>query len=351
MGVTWDLTRGQVAWSIAGAVLTSLVAFVLYSFIGAIVVGIFLYYAVRPVDRWFDARLDHRALNSTLTLLIVGLPILLLLGYGALVAVRELDQLLLQTGLEQYRAFLQPYIGLARLTEPGRLTALVGSNLGRILGYASVVFTWLLRLFVIVTVAYYLLRDDDRIAAWFRSTFDSTPAVVAFMNDVDSDLTTIYTGNLITIGVTALIAVLVYNGLNLVAPQGTGVVFPLLLGLLTGVFTIIPVFGIKLIYFPYTAYLGFRAVQSEAVPPWYPVLFFVVVLVVVDSIPDFFIRSYVSKGELHMGLVLFAYVLGSIAFGWYGIFLGPIILVLFVHFLRTILPKLVKGREVRLERD
>mgnify|MGYP006282838631 CR=1 FL=1 len=209
----------------------------------------------------------------------------------------------------------------------------------------------MLRLFVILIVAYYLLRDDHRVATWFRSTFESTPGVVAFMNDVDSDLTTVYTGNLVTIGITALIAVLVYNGLTLVAPRGTGVAFPLLLGLLTGIFTIIPVFGIKLIYFPYTAYLGFEAARNQAVPIWYPVLFFVVVLVVVDSIPDFFIRSYVSKGSLHMGLVLFAYVLGSIAFGWYGIFLGPIILVLFVHFLRNVLPQLVQGQQIRLERD
>ena len=89
MGVTWDLTRGQVAWSIAGLVLTLVVAFVLYSFIGAIVVGVFLYYAIRPVDRWFAQYSDHSALNATLTLLIVGLPILLILGYGALVAIRE----------------------------------------------------------------------------------------------------------------------------------------------------------------------------------------------------------------------------------------------------------------------
>jgi predicted PurR-regulated permease PerM len=31
-----------------------------------------------------------------------------------------------------------------------------------------------------------------------------------------------------------------------------------------------------------------------------------------------------------MGLVLFAYVIGSIAFGWYGVFLGPILLIVVV---------------------
>ena len=351
MGVPWELTRSQAAWTIAGGLLTLVVAYVLYSFIGAIVVGVFLYYAIRPVDRWLDQYSDHSGINATLTLLFVGLPILVVLGYSGLVALRELDQLFTQTGIQQYRASLQPYLNIARLTDPGQLGPLLRSNAGRLLGYASAVVTWLLRLFVIVVVAYYLLRDDDRIAAWFRTTFDGTPGVVAFMNDVDGDLTTIYTGNLITIGITGVIAVLVYSGLDLVAPQGTGVAFPLLLGLLTGVFTIIPVVGIKLIYVPYAGYLLVEAVRSETTPLWFPVLFFVVTLLVVDSIPDFFIRSYVSKGDLHMGLVLSAYVLGSIAFGWYGIFLGPIVLVLFVHFLRNILPALVQGRQVQVERD
>jgi len=351
MGETWELTRGQVAWMLAGLLLTLVVAYVLCSFIGAIVVGVFLYYAVRPVSRWLDQRTDYPSLNATATLLIVGIPILLILGYSGLVAVRELDQLFRQTGLQQFRTSLQPYLDLAQLTETTRLVTLLRSNAGSLLGYANAVFTWLLRLFVIVVVAYYLLRDDKRIAAWFRSTFEGTPGVVTFMNDVDSDLTTIYTGNLIIIGITGAIAALTYYGLDLVAPESTGVAFPLLLGLLTGVFTIIPVFGIKLIYFPYTAYLGFQAVRGEAVPLWYPVLFFVVTLVVIDAIPDFFIRSYVSKGDLHMGLVLFAYVLGSIAFGWYGIFLGPIVLVLFIHFLRNILPNLVQGRQVQVNQD
>jgi len=52
------------------------VAFVLYSFVGAIVVGIFLYYATRPIYRWIDQWTEHPDLSATVTLLTVGLPIL-----------------------------------------------------------------------------------------------------------------------------------------------------------------------------------------------------------------------------------------------------------------------------------
>jgi len=351
MGDSWDLTRGQVAWTVAGFGIGVVVAVMLYSFVGAIVVGIFLYYAVRPVDRWLDTYSDHPTINATLTLLAVGLPVLSILGYGALVGVRELNQLLGVTGLQQYRSALQPYLDLAALTESGRLVDLFRSRIGLLVGYANAVFTWLLRLFVATVIAFYLLRDDQRLSGWFRSTFEDTPGVVSFADNVDADLTTIYTGNLITIGITALIALLVYSGLDFIAPAGTGIAFPLLLGLLTGVFTIIPVLGIKLIYFPYTAYLFVTALRSETVPVWFPVVFFLVVLVVVDSIPDFFIRSYVSKGDLHMGLVLLAYVFGTVAFGWYGLFLGPIVLVVTIHFLRSILPNLVAARRVRIQQE
>jgi hypothetical protein len=41
--------------------------------------------------------------------------------------------------------------------------------------------------------------------------------------------------------------------------------------------------------------------------------------------------------------VLFAYILGPVVFGWYGLFLGPLLLVLVVHLARIVLPELVRG--------
>lgn len=48
---------------------------------------------------------------------------------------------------------------------------------------------------------------------------------------------------------------LVFYGSNFVAPPGTGIRFPVLLGLLIGDATLIPAVGMKIVYFPYTAYL------------------------------------------------------------------------------------------------
>lgn len=335
-------TRKQtVAWLLVGILITVVVAFVLYSFFGAIVVGVFLYYATRPIYRWLDARVDHPDVSASVTLLTVGLPILLVLGYAVFIGISEVDRFLAATDLEQFRTILEPYVDVISGSQDRGLLGLLRENIGRIGGLTAAVMTWLLRIFVIVTIAFYLLRDDHKIAGWFRRSFQNQPAAVTFVERVDDDLTTIYTGNLVTIGATGLVAIAVYYGLAIVAPSGTAVRFPILLGLLTGVATLIPAVGMKLVYVPYTGYLVWQAVSSGGSPLWFPIVFFLVTVIVVDTIPDIFIRSYVSKGDINMGLILLTYVLGAVAFGWYGVFFAPIVLVVFLHFAREVLPVLL----------
>jgi hypothetical protein len=66
----------------------------------------------------------------------------------------------------------------------------------------------------------------------------------------------------------------------------------------------------------------------------------------VDSVPEVLLRPYISGRNLHVGLVLFAYIFGPLLFGWYGLFLGPLIVVLVVEFARVILPELVRGESL-----
>jgi hypothetical protein len=43
---------------------------------------------------------------------------------------------------------------------------------------------------------------------------------------------------------------------------------------------------------------------------------------------------------------MLAYVFGPLLWGWYGLFLGPVVLVLVVHFVRLVLPELLAGEEI-----
>jgi len=57
--------------------------------------------------------------------------------------------------------------------------------------------------------------------------------------------------------------------------------------------------------------------------------------------------EWVLVCSMWVGLVMFAYILGPLLFGWYGIFLGPMILVLVVHFGRIFIPELLSGTDIR----
>lgn len=348
MELTWSVSRARAAWAALGLVVAGLVGFVLGAFVGALSVGVFLYYAVRPAASAIEDRLGRDDLAAGLALGFVGVPILAILGYAALVLASALDRVLAQTDLARVRSLLAPYVDVASLTEPQALVGLLGGRLGAVASYLGLVTMWGGRLFVAITVAYYLLRDGDRIGEWYRSTFGDSPGAVAFAENVDTDLRTVYTGNLLVIGATAAVATAVYAALGAIAPPGLAIRFPLLLGLVTGIFTLVPVVGIKLVWVPYALSLFARSLTGAA-GLWFPVVFVVVTFVLVDFVPDVFVRSYLSKGSLHMGVLLLTYVLASIAFGWYGIFLGPILVVVAIHFAREILPALVRGEALEGE--
>ena len=358
MNGSWEGWRDRVGWGLLGLLLFGLVGYVLLAFIGTLTFALFVYYATRPIYRRLDSHITHPDLVTAGTLLAFTLPMLTILSYAVSVGIQELNQFLGATNLVQYQQIVQPYVDLAQLSSPRRLAEVllsdqggalssgVGNVLERYIGpvttYAGALIAILTRLFLLFTFAFYLLRDDRKIAAWFRRSFDYDHGVVEFAERVDEDLETVFFGNLITIVATGLIAVAVYLALDWLAPGNTGVAYPILLGLITGIATLIPVVGMKLVYVPYTLILLVLAATGSG-PLWFPFVFFVVTLVVVDTFPDLFVRSYVSSGNITMGLVLFAYILGTLVFGWYGIFFGPILLVAFVHFAKEVFPRIISG--------
>jgi predicted PurR-regulated permease PerM len=69
--------------------------------------------------------------------------------------------------------------------------------------------------------------------------------------------------------------------------------------------------------------------------------FLAVAVVVVDTIPDIVLRPYFSGKTTHVGLLMLAYIFGPVVFGFHGLFLAPIILVLALTFADTALLRLL----------
>ncbi len=356
MGVfdTWDGKR--VAWVVLGLVLAALIGLALFRYIGSFLFAVFLYYATRPLYRRIDRVIDHPNVTATATILFVILPMLAVVVYAVVVALRELDQFLAASDLEAYRSFFQPYLRLAREGNFDRLldavrsgsassvTGVIGQGLpgvvGRLQSLLSIVFSILAKFFLMLTFLFYLLRDDWKLREWFYDSIDHDEDIVSYTQAVDDDLETVFLSNLAVILVAAGAAAVVYYGLNFFASGGTVVWTPILLSLLIGIGTLIPAVGMKIVYVPYGLVLLGVALTTPK-PLWHPIAFFALTLVVVDTIPDFFARSFLSaRSGVHMGLVLLGYFLGTLAFGWWGLFLGPIVVVLAIHFGKTVVPGL-----------
>lgn len=357
MGQFDRLEFGQAVWILLGIAIGSVIVVGLTTYIGAFLFALFLYFATRPLYHRLNAALDHPNLAVTLTVLVVVFPLLLVAGYAVIIALQELNQFLTTHPLDGIRAYLQPYLGLVRERQFQRLWELLVTNpeqplppearrvirrvLGRVSTIAGLVFAVLTQLFLVSIFLFYFLRDDYKVRDWFFESVDHDKRVVEFVAKVSNDLETVFFGNLAIIAVSGGIAVFTYYALNFVAPGGRVVSIPVLLGLLTGIATLIPLVGMKIVYIPYTALLLGTTATTET-PLWHPLAFFLVTLVLVDTIPDFFIRSWLAaRSGVHMGLVLLGYALGTLAFGWSGLFLGPIIVVLTVHFGHSIFPRLV----------
>lgn len=351
----WDGKR--VLWVGLGLVIAALIGLALFRYVGTLLFAIFVYYAIRPLYRHLDRVIDHPNVTTTATILFVVIPMVAVAAYAGVVALRELDQFLAASDLEAYRSIFQPYLRLAqegnidRLREAfrggssgsiaGILRQGVPDVLGRLRSIAGFVFSILARFFLMLTILFYLLRDDEKLRRWFYESIDHDDEIVSFTEAVDDDLETVFLSNLAVIAVAAVTAVVTYTGLNYVASGGPVVGTPVLLSLLIGIGTLIPAVGMKIVYVPYgLILLGFAL--TTPTPLWHPIAFFGLTFVVVDTIPDFFARSYLSaRSGVHMGLVLLGYFLGTLAFGWYGLFLGPIVVVLAVHFAHMIFPALV----------
>ena len=350
------LDRAMAVTAVLGfACLLTLSVFV-YSFVGTFVFGIFIYYSVRPVYRIFRRVVPAGGLAAFLSMFALALPALLVVFYAVTVAVNDFGRLLthqrnvalLSSVLDRYvtavPTAIDPEALLSRDIDVGLVVQSVGIALDILSQSFSLLGLGVIHLFIMLTLAFYLLRDGDQLASWGHS-WVSNDALLAYGQAVDRDLRNVYFGNIANAAATGAIGVIAYTLLNVyLAPRGAAIPYPALLGMLTGVASLVPMVGMKLVYVPVSLYLtGSLVLAGREDLLWFVAAFALVSLVVVDTVPDIVLRPFVSGGTLHSGTLMLTYVLGSLLFGWYGIFLAPLLLVVTVEFVRVLLPELLGG--------
>ena len=342
-----DLRRRLALGAGVGA-LFLLIGYVLLAFVTVVVFSVFLYYAVRPVFRFLRRTGLGRRSRAILTLVLFGVPFLVLIAYSVAILAIEVQNFLEDDISDQIASELN--IGGFDLSAVE--TAISGEDpqvavdslVDAVVSAAGAVGSAFVQLLLVVIITYYLLVDGPRLVEWLLDTYDAPGIARRYVGAVDDELSIALFGNIVNVFVTAIIAIAVFLVYNVLVASTVAVPYPALVGTLVGVGSLIPVIGIKLVYVPLTAGLGVNAWMVDEPELLGPVaVLFVVSAVVLDFIPDFLIRALVSSEETHTGLLIISYILGPAVFGFYGLFLAPILLVCTTNAVKILLPYVVSG--------
>jgi predicted PurR-regulated permease PerM len=350
--------RARIGWWLFVLLLGAVATYIAYSFVGMIALGVFGYYATRPINRRVERVVDSEGAAAWMTVLLVLLPLVGILFYAGSRLFTQVRAALGESG-----DFLAVGDGL------GVLPAGVGSELNALLsqprqlltdpeavaqtaleigvGAAAALFGALLLVGLALTLSYFLLENDHELEDGLRQLFGGRDTTAyAYAAAVDEDLESVFFGNFLFLVVMAVVATLTYWATNLVAPEGLGVPMIFVLGFLTGVTSLVPVVVGKIVYLPVVGLLAVQAVGGEETQLGFVAAVLVAYFLVLDVLPQTFLQPYITGRRLDVVVMMFAYLLGPVLFGWYGFFLLPILFVLMLEAVRIVLPELVHGEAV-----
>ncbi|WP_227380759.1 AI-2E family transporter [Haladaptatus halobius] len=347
--------RARIGWWLFILVLALVAAFIAYSFVGMLVLGIFGYYATRPIYRRLTAITDSDGLVAALTIIVVLLPIILLALYAGFQVFQQVQQFLSNT---TNSTLLADYLGalsneqrqtvLSAIQNPRQVitnpqqTLQTGLQVG--LTVTSAIIGAMLLLALAVTLSYFLLKNDDQLSAGLCQLFGGEETTAyAYASAVDEDLESVFFGNLLFIIGMSVIAAATYWGTNALAPPGLQIPMVVVLAFLTGIASLVPIVVGKIVYLPVVGYLGLQAMNSNGNHFAFVGGVLVVYFLVLDTLPQTFLQPYITGRQLDMVMMMFAYLLGPILFGWYGFFLLPILFILMLEAIRIVLPELLHG--------
>jgi predicted PurR-regulated permease PerM len=371
-------------WIMVGALTLLALVYMLYPFAGLLVYSVFVYYIARPVYSRLLAKVNNKSICAFASLFLVALPIVLIITYTIGVAAMDMQNFLSTTdipSLQSSEALINEtgrFVGdistfttgvttstnvtingsktegLLSLTSgqgdlKGRIIQALPGALGSVvMGMVSVALEFLFSLFLILVISFYLLIDGEVGIRWLEGTvFPNDGSIDAFISGVDEDLSTIFLGSILNAGVVAVVGALLFTIVNNTSSV-IAIPYPVLLGILCGITSLIPIAGGALVYIPLAIYLLIKAAaeQTFGLSVVSIILFTAACYAIVDWLPNNILKPMITSRKIHKGLLLLSYIFGPAVFGLKGLFLGPMILVVAVRFADIVLPKLT-GSEHR----
>jgi|SRR5208337_2354886 len=308
--------------------------FITMPFLYPVAAAIVLAVVFNPVHdyilKWTKHKPGLASLLSTLTLLLAFVvPAIIVISLATdegLVAAQYLTRrsaaeggftLFLTTMAERTLKFVGHWIDLSKYDVHGTITShvqqagvwLLGSGASILAGFASLIVSSAITLVIV----FFLFRDGRE---WVHRGVAVTPlspdqARRLLSNISDTIVANVY--GIVSVGA-------VQGILTGIAIAIVGLPSSLLLGLCAAIASVIPLVGPSLIWIPAGLYLIFTGAMWKGI---FVLLWGAVVVSTVDNI----IRPWVVSGkvELHPLVLLFFILAGVKAFGFLGLFLGPVI--------------------------
>jgi predicted PurR-regulated permease PerM len=354
------MRKENLYWIIFGFLLFVLIGIVSLAFINILVTSLFVYYAARPIYRTLNAYTGKRRTSAIVSILVFIVPLTILVFYSIYIGVAEVLKILRTDAFSSYEPYMREIVVNEFELNSSKLNNMTTSEIinndigyGNIMDYINIISTPLLEsigvvgdtvfnLFMIFVIAYFLLKDDFKFRDWIDNNIThKIDYINEYLDSVDKELSSVFFGNILAGLIIAVMTFVIYTSLNIfILPESIQIPYPGLVAVLCGVSSLIPLIGMKIIYIPLVGYLIFSIIvlQNDISLLWAPVLVLGITSLLIDTIPELLIRPYISSRDTHLGALIGAYVFGPFFFGWHGLFLGPLILVLFTMFIKIVLP-------------
>ncbi len=318
-------------------------------FVIFMVTGVFVAVLATPIDKFWEKRLRSRgsALMTMatvfvlLTLPVVGLGISLASDARDLTesiqrgehdefVAQSLDSPLVQRAL--------PYIYPDNSTEERNASVLQAVD--NLEGFALDQLTELARrvaaaapdfmiaTIVILFVVYYVLTDGPRLVAYIKRAVPMPTRQVQFlMDETHNGIKAVFAGQILTSTI--------QGALGGIAFLITGVPGAVVWAAVMAVLSLLPVVGAFLVWIPAAAYLFFLWSQGDAAL-WRPVFMVLWGAIVVSQVDNFIRPKLIGdRANIHPIFVLIGVLGGVAAFGFIGLFLGPLIVGVMISVLKV----------------
>lgn len=287
-----------------------LAVYLLRPLIPGLCLALVLIYVTSPMTNFLQKYVKKRVLSTSLAFLVIALVFgflsFLLVGEIA----REASRL---PAYLQDQNLLQDLGILEKISWSEIVKNLLTENgLKLVVGIASQVGNLLIQVFFGVLISFAVVWQQVKIPV-------TDTKLKEVLSIIDRGLHSVISSLFSTAVVTGLISVPIYIGF--------GLPYPLMLALLTGFLTLLPVIGAWLLYLPVTGYLFFEDGVTRSL------VFLVVCAVFISTLPDILVRPITGKTK-EVGAIplLVGFISGMLVFGVSGIVLGPVIIISAIAF-------------------